>query len=118
MRRAAYRPATESLEPRAVPAAMTYGSGILYIYGDAWNNSATVAERNGTITVDMTSTAVNQPPQHLVRSMAAGPVLLIKFYGAAGNDRFANTTARPSYADGASGNDTLLGGSGTDTFYG
>ena len=118
MQRPAFRPAVESLESRAVPARLTYGSGILYIYGDARHDSATVSEQDGTITVDVTSTAPDQPTQRVVRSMSAGPVQLIKFYGAAGNDRFANTTARRSYAEGGAGNDTLLGGAEADLFHG
>ncbi|MEX2308341.1 MAG: G8 domain-containing protein [Pirellulales bacterium] len=51
-------------------------------------------------------------------SFAKSTVAQIRFVGADGDDRFVNTTAVATYANGGAGNDELAGGTGNDRLYG
>ncbi len=114
-----YCPALEPLESRAIPSVGVALHGTtLTIRGDSWSNQVHVTV-NGSGRLEVTVTSLPPPGSHLrpgfIDKTFPPTAELIRFFGGSGNDSFRNDTDFPSYAVGGPGNDTLHGGSFTDT---
>jgi Ca2+-binding RTX toxin-like protein len=109
----------EQLDRRDVPASVSYPfNGILTITGDRGDDHVQVSyyrTRFDPFSTDEIQVSTSWGDNFTFDS---ADVQKIAFYGLAGDDWFANSTAIPCVLSGGSGNDTLTGGSGNDAIYG
>lgn len=124
--RAPFRPRLEGLEERCVPYA-TLTAGVLTIQGNANPNQVIVSVERPVLTMRSSllggsatflRTILVQENGRVTGRFDASLVSRINFFGEGGNDYFRNDTGIWSYAEGGSGNDTLIGGSGRDFLHG
>jgi hypothetical protein len=79
----------------------------------------TIHNNNTTSTADdLVRVSVKNIGDLLVQDFPLASINSISFQGLSGHDRFENLTHLPSTAYGGTGNDTLLGGSAVDQFFG
>jgi Ca2+-binding RTX toxin-like protein len=92
----------------------------LRIEGSPGNDTATVALSSDGTQLVVTAGFHGQPPTTQTFPVTANgaTIGLIVFHGRAGNDAFTNNTPIPALADGGSGQDTLIGGTASDTLIG
>jgi Ca2+-binding RTX toxin-like protein len=114
----------QRLEPRCVPATITYTAprgttpGLVSIIGGDGNDRLTLSTRD----VQRESQLIlNDGGRNRIVARArrtANPFrnVSVVMQGGAGNDQLTNATKLPSVLDGGPGNDKLVGGSGNDTF--
>jgi hypothetical protein len=112
----------EALERRDLFASVSLSGTTLSIYGDSWNNDATVNLSNGRVKVEVVSTPRTGfvlTPNVVRKDYSATSVKLVKFFGYDGDDSFVNNLRYvPSYAEGGNHNDYLEGYDARDEFYG
>lgn len=125
----------ESLEERKLMSATRLGN-VVTIEGSGFSDrvivqieSPVVSQNNAALKgtdgvtpakqlVVYESTNLTGTPIWKATRFNATDIRLIEFYGHGGNDYFRNDTSIRAYAEGGSGNDTLIGGRVTDEFYG
>jgi Ca2+-binding RTX toxin-like protein len=116
-RNSSFRPTLESLEHRQLMAAYISTGGNLVIQGTAGNDPVTV--RNVTVN-GVQKYEVNLNGQR-TRFNVSDVTGRLSFYGYGGHDSFRNELTQyvlRSYAEGGTGNDTLVGASNTDSLWG
>lgn len=113
----------DALEDRVVPT-VSVSSGLIIITGTNFNDNVNVyyqhSKAGGSYVI---SESVNAGPAITTTipetaGHGYGTISGILFHGKDGDDRFSNNTNLKSTAYGDNGNDYLIGGTDTDTFYG
>lgn len=124
----------ESLEERKLMSATRLGN-VVTIEGSGFSDRVVVQIESPVVSQNaLKVTEGVTPPKQLVvyestnitgtpsawkvTRFNAADIRLIEFYGFSGSDYFRNDTSIRAYAEGGSGNDTLIGGRVTDEFYG